>query len=55
MKMPEINAADLRQNLNVKVRIRGWRWFKIRLWFGCPLIRLGAWIAGLPLEVEETE
>ena len=53
MAQLEITNKTL-HSITVKVRIKKSRSFDLRMWVGCRLIALGAWIAGLSYEESET-
>lgn len=53
MEMPAINVNDVLKDITVKVKIKGTKKIKTRLMVAQYLFRLGAWVAGMGIEIDQ--
>ena len=54
-KIANINVNDLTKTITLHITITGYKKFRIKLYVGTFLIRLGIWIIGMKGEVEIME
>ena len=46
------NIGKVMRGVTIKIKIKGIRIFKFRLWLGCQIMKLGAFVIGMPIEID---
>ena len=48
----ECNMNDLAKRITIKIKVKGIITFKVRTWAGLQIMKFGAWVTGMGVEVE---
>ncbi len=55
MKAVSVNAQEAAQQLTLHVRLHGVQMLRFRTWLGAHIIRLGAWVIGCGIVIEQEQ
>ena len=47
-----VNIGKVMREVTIKIKIKGVRIFKFRLWLGCRIMKIGAFVIGMPIEID---
>ncbi len=53
MKAISVNAQEVAQQLTLHVRLHGVQMLRLRTWVGAHFLRLGAWVIGCGIVIEQ--
>lgn len=52
-KLPDVSMAELAGQMTINLRLTGVNVFRVRLWLGARLMRLGAWVMGCGIKFDQ--
>jgi hypothetical protein len=47
-----LNTKSITKNITIKVKLKGWKKFKIRSFIGCQIMKIAAFVIGCEIEIK---